>query len=140
MQDTQVPTRAQKRAAGTRKAVPMTEQAKMPEQDKTQPTIERADAPIIDLGARPMPCGREPTAEEFERRLIRLHDEKRLWRICARKRCKRARRCRGDLDDCIRCFPATAKWLTEFIDALRDGFSRDEAISEANLVAYGLTE
>jgi hypothetical protein len=66
--------------------------------------------------------------------------EKRLWRICASKRCKRARRCRGDLDDCIRCFPATAMWLTELIDALRDGFSSDEAISEANLVAYGLTE
>ncbi len=119
----------------------MTEQAKLPEQDKTQPTIERADAPpMVDLSTRAMLYGREPTDEQFERRLILLHDEKRLWRICARKRCKRARRCRGDLDDCIRCFPATAKWLTEFIDALRDGFSRDEAISEANLVAYGLKE
>jgi hypothetical protein len=112
----------------------------MQEQDKTRRAIEQADAAIIDLDVRPMPYGREPTAQEFERCLIRLHDEKRLWRICARKRCKRARRCRGDLDDCIRCFPATAKWLTEFIDALRDGFSRDEAISEANIVAYGLKE
>ena len=118
----------------------MTEQAKMMEQDKTQPTAGQADAAIIDLDVRPMPCGREPTADEFEQFLVHLHDEKRLWRICARKRCKRARRCRGDLDDCIRCFPATAKWLTEFIDALRAGFSHDEAISEANLVAYGLTE
>ena len=56
------------------------------------------------------------------------------------RRAIRGVRCRGDLDDCIRCFPATAKWLTEFVDALRDGFSRDEAISEANLVAYGLKE
>ena len=118
----------------------MTEQAKMPEQDKTQPAVEQAGAPIIDLDARPMLYGREPTDEQFERSLVLLHDKKRLWRICARKRCKRARHCRGDLDDCIRCFPATAKWLTEFIDALRDGFSRDEAISEANLVAYGLKE
>jgi hypothetical protein len=119
----------------------MTEQAKMREQDKPRPTAGQAGAPpMVDLGTRQMLYGREPTDEQFERFLVLLHDKKRLWRICARKRCKRARRCRGDLDDCVRCFPATAMWLTELIDALRAGISSDKAIKEANLVAYGLTE
>jgi hypothetical protein len=119
----------------------MTEQAKMPEQDKTRPTAGQADAPpMVDLSTRPMPYGREATPEEFKEFLILLHDEKGLWRICAKKSCKRARRCRGDLGDCIRCFPATAMWQMQLIDSLRAGVPDDQAISEANLVGYGLTE
>jgi hypothetical protein len=89
---------------------------------------------------RPLLYPDEPLPEEFEALLCRLHDLKRLWRACGRKACKRARRCRGDLGDCIRWFPATANWQLRFLNATWAGLSGAEAIREANRIAYGIDD
>jgi hypothetical protein len=113
----------------------------MSDDHQPPPPAAPADAPpVVDVATRPMPYGRAPTDAEFERFLIVLHDVKRLWRICPRKRCKRARRCRGDLDDCIRCLPEAALWQEQFINALRAGLSGAEARREACRVAFAPTE
>ena len=89
---------------------------------------------------RAMLSGREPTKEEFAQCLCLLHDAKRLWRACPNKDCKRARRCRGNLEESIRAFPATAHWQLELINALRAGVRSDAATKQADRIAYGITE
>jgi hypothetical protein len=47
-------------------------------------------------------------------RMLRgVHDELRLWQRCRHKACKRARRCRGDVDICARHFAGVSEWMEE---------------------------
>jgi hypothetical protein len=77
------------------------------------------------------PRGREPTAQERGALLRQCHDGFRLWRICKKKDCKRARCCRGDIDECARHFPAVTAWLQETLKGERAGLSPASAARAA---------
>jgi hypothetical protein len=77
------------------------------------------------------PSGREPTAQELGALLRQCHDGFRLWRICKKKDCKRARRCRGDIDECARHFPRVTAWLQETLKGERAGLSPSAAAGAA---------
>ena len=68
---------------------------------------------------RPLDAAERKDAEGF---LRRAHDEAELWRRCPRPRCRHARTCAGDVDECgDRCFPEGWAWVRGMARALRDG-------------------
>ena len=95
-------------------------------------TSERASDDLDD------PREREPTAHELGALLRQCHDGFRLWRLCRKKDCKRARRCRGDLDECARHAPAVTAWLQETLKGELAGLSSSAAAqAAAELVWFG---
>jgi len=79
------------------------------------------DADDADAARRQVP------PYEFGRELRMVHDGLGFWRLCAHKACKRARRCRGDIDICARTFAGISAWLAEAMKGERAGLSTDEA-------------
>jgi hypothetical protein len=61
---------------------------------------------------------------EFAEFLSASHDELGLWRKCTRARCRRERRCRGEIDECgAACAPEQWAGVRKTVAGMREGQS-----------------
>ena len=85
----------------------------------------RASDEVDDLGEH------KHSFYQIGRMLRGVHDELGLWQRCRHKACKRARRCRGDVDVCARHFAGVSAWLEGGMKDEGAGLSTEETSQRA---------
>jgi hypothetical protein len=91
----------------------------------------RAGDELDDLGEH------KTSPHQLGRMLRGVHDELGLWHRCRHKACKRARRCRADLDVGARHFAGVSAWLEGGMKDEGAGLSTEETSQRAAAPVWG---
>jgi len=96
----------------------------------------RARSRAIDDADEADDARRRVPPHEFGQTLRTAHDGLGFWRLCTHKACKRARRCRGDIDICARTCAGLSAWLEHAMKGERAGLSTEEASRRATALVW----
>ncbi|MET0634053.1 MAG: hypothetical protein ABWY92_24710 [Xanthobacteraceae bacterium] len=91
----------------------------------------RASDEVDDLGEH------KHSPYQLGRMLRGVHDELGLWQRCRHKACKRARRCRADVDLCARHSAGVSAWLEGGMKIEGAGLSTEETSQRAAAPVWG---